>query len=124
MFLAYAANRGFRVYRIDIKSAFLNGELKEVYIEQPPRFKDNLNRDKVCKLKHALYELKQTSRAWYDTLLEFLMKLGFNKGVIDRTLFKIQDGDQSLLVQIYIDANIFGSTNKSLYKKKSFSRLK
>ena len=83
MFLAYAANKDFKVYQMDVKSAFLNGELKEeVYVEQPPGFEDKLSGEKVYKLSKALYGLKQAPRAWYDTLSEFLIKHGFKKGIV------------------------------------------
>ncbi|XP_019168608.1 PREDICTED: uncharacterized protein LOC109164530, partial [Ipomoea nil] len=104
------------------KSAFLNGLLEEeVYVEQPPGFEVKGEGDKVYKLKKALYGLKQAPRAWSDTLSMFLISCGFTKGLIDKTLFRIQDGDHILLVQIYVDDIIFGSTNNSLCEK--FSKL-
>ncbi|KAK6139115.1 hypothetical protein DH2020_027142 [Rehmannia glutinosa] len=122
MFLAYAAHKNFIVYQMDVKSAFLNGLLEEgVYVEQPPGFEQKTFGDKVYKLKKALYGLKQAPRAWYDTLSQFLTDNGFTKGKVDRTLFRIQDGESILLVQIYVDDIIFGSTNKELCDK--FSNL-
>ncbi|KAK6148203.1 hypothetical protein DH2020_019115 [Rehmannia glutinosa] len=87
---------------------------EEVYVEQPPGFEQKTIGDKVYKLKKALYGLKQAPRAWYDTLSQFLTDNGFTKGKVDRTLFRIQDGESILLVQIYVDDIIFGSTNKEL----------
>ncbi|KAK6124547.1 hypothetical protein DH2020_041717 [Rehmannia glutinosa] len=122
MFLAYAAHKNFIVYQMDVKSAFLNGLLEEeVYVEQPPGFEQKTLGDKMYKLKKALYGLKQAPRAWYDTLSQFLTDNGFTKGKVDRTLFRIQDGESILLVQIYVDDIIFGSTNKELCDK--FSNL-
>ncbi|KAK6160510.1 hypothetical protein DH2020_003891 [Rehmannia glutinosa] len=122
MFLAYVAHKNFIVYQMDVKSAFLNGLLEEeVYVEQPPGFEQKTLGDKVYKLKKALYGLKQAPRAWYDTLSQFLTDNGFTKGKVDRTLFRIQDGESILLVQIYVDDIIFGSTNKELCDK--FSNL-
>ena len=72
---------------MDVKSAFLNGKLEEVYVAQPPGFEDPKNPDKVFRLNKALYGLKQAPRAWYDTLKEFLMKKGFKPGSLDPTLF-------------------------------------
>ncbi|XP_019171416.1 PREDICTED: uncharacterized protein LOC109166971 [Ipomoea nil] len=107
---------------MDVKSAFLNGLLEEeVYVEQPPGFEVKGEGDKVYKLKKALYGLKQAPRAWYDTLSMFLINCGFTKGLVDKILFRIQDGDHILLVQIYVDDIIFGSTNNSLCVK--FSKL-
>ncbi|KAK6146181.1 hypothetical protein DH2020_020050 [Rehmannia glutinosa] len=122
MFLAYAAHKNFIVYQMDVKSAFPNGLLEEeVYVEQPPGFEQKTLEDKVYKLKKALYGLKQAPRAWYDTLSQLLTENGFTKGKVDRTLFRIQDGKSILLVQIYVDDIIFGSTNKELCDK--FSNL-
>ncbi|GKD56502.1 retrovirus-related pol polyprotein from transposon TNT 1-94 [Tanacetum coccineum] len=67
--------------------------------------------------KKALYGLKQASRAWYDELSNFLMSKGFTKGTIDPTLFTIRYGDDILLVQIYVDDIIFGSTNRKFSKR-------
>nr|GEY89067.1 retrovirus-related Pol polyprotein from transposon TNT 1-94 [Tanacetum cinerariifolium] len=113
--LAYASYMGFLVNQMDVKSAFLYGTIKkEVYVTQPPRFKDPNHPDKVYKLVKALYGLHQTPRAWYDTLANYLLSNGFQRGKIDLTLFiKKQRGD-ILLVQIYVDDIIFGSTNKEL----------
>ena len=73
---------------MDVKSAFLNGEIKkEVYVMQPPGFEDPKNPDMVYRLHKALYGLKQAPRAWYKTLKDFLLKKGFKPGTTDRTLF-------------------------------------
>ncbi|KAK6124609.1 hypothetical protein DH2020_041650 [Rehmannia glutinosa] len=122
MFLAYAAHKNFIVYQMDVKSAFLNGLLEEeVYVEQPPGFEQKTLGYKVYKLKKTLYGLKQAPRAWYDTLSQFLTDNGFTKGKVDKTLFRIQDGESILLVKIYVDDIIFGSTNKEMCDK--FSNL-
>ena len=73
---------------MDVKSAFLNGELEEeVYVEQPPGFVDSKHPDYIYRLDKALYGLKQAPRAWYETLAQFLLESGFNRGTIDKTLF-------------------------------------
>ncbi|GJS13726.1 putative ribonuclease H-like domain-containing protein [Tanacetum coccineum] len=115
LFLAYASFIGFLVYQMDVKSAFLYGTIEEeVYVTQPPGFKDHDHRDKVYKVVKALYGLHQAPRAWYETLANYLLSNGFKRGKIDQTLFiKKQKGD-ILLVQVYIDDIIFGSTNKEL----------
>ncbi|KAK1359193.1 hypothetical protein POM88_043667 [Heracleum sosnowskyi] len=88
IFLAYAAHKKFKVFQMDVKSAFLNGELEEeVYVEQPPGFIDPKYPDHVYRLDKALYGLKQAPRAWYETLALFLLESGFKRGVIDKTLF-------------------------------------
>ncbi|GKB77524.1 putative ribonuclease H-like domain-containing protein [Tanacetum coccineum] len=115
LFLAYASFMRFIVYQIDVKSNFLYGTIEEeVYVCQPPGFEDPSNPDKVYKVVKALYGLHQAPRAWYETLANYLLENGFQRGKIDQTLFiKKQKGD-ILLVQIYVDDIIFGSTNKML----------
>ncbi|GKE50053.1 putative ribonuclease H-like domain-containing protein [Tanacetum coccineum] len=100
---------------MDVKSAFLYGTIEEeVYVTQPPGFKDPDHPDKVYKVVKALYGLHQAPRAWYETLANYLLGNGFKRGKIDQTLFiKKQKGD-ILLVQVYVDDIIFGSTNKDL----------
>nr|GEW68282.1 hypothetical protein [Tanacetum cinerariifolium] len=121
LFLAYASFIGFMVYQMDVKSAFLYETIEEeVYVCQPPGFEDP-DYPKVYKVVKALYGLNQAPRAWYETLANYLLENGFQKGKIDQTLFiKKQKGD-SLLVQVYVDDIIFGSTNKALCK--AFEKL-
>ncbi|GJW11924.1 putative ribonuclease H-like domain-containing protein [Tanacetum coccineum] len=101
---------------MDVKSAFLYGTIDEVvYVCQPPGFEDPDYPDKVYKVVKALYGLHQAPRAWYETLAKYLLDNGFHKGRIDQTLFiKKQKGD-ILLVQVYVDDIIFGSTKKELW---------
>ncbi|GJW51756.1 putative ribonuclease H-like domain-containing protein [Tanacetum coccineum] len=115
LFLAYASFMGFMVYQMDVKSAFLYGQIEEkVYVCQPPGFEDPDYPDKVYKVVKALYGLNQAPRAWYKTLANYLLGNGFQRGKIDQTLFiKKQKGD-ILLVQIYVDDIIFGSTKKEM----------
>ncbi|KAM0002892.1 putative RNA-directed DNA polymerase [Helianthus debilis subsp. tardiflorus] len=100
IFLAYASYKGFKVYQMDVKSAFLHGVVEEeVCVEQPPGFEDPIHPDRVWLLNKALYGLHQAPRAWYATLSTYLLENGFRRGLIDCTLFiKEQDGDL-LLVQ-------------------------
>nr|GEY69606.1 putative ribonuclease H-like domain-containing protein [Tanacetum cinerariifolium] len=107
---------------MDVKSAFLYETIEEeVYVCQPPWFEDPDHPDKVYKVVKALYGLHQAPRAWYETLANYLLENGFQRGKIDQTLFiKKQKGD-ILLVQIYVDDIIFGATNKDLCK--SFEKL-
>ncbi|GJU55861.1 putative ribonuclease H-like domain-containing protein [Tanacetum coccineum] len=116
LFLAYSSFMGFMVYQMDVKSAFLYGQIEEeVYVCQPPGFKDPNHPDKVYKVVKALYGLHQAPRAWYETLANYLLGNGFHRGKIDQTLFiKKQKGD-ILLVQIYVDDIIFGSTKEELW---------
>ncbi|GKB33941.1 putative ribonuclease H-like domain-containing protein [Tanacetum coccineum] len=115
LFLAYASFMGFMVYQMDVKSAFLYGQIEEeVYVCQPTGFEDPDYPDKVYKVVKALYGLHQALRAWYETLAKYLLDNGFHRGKIDQTLLiKKQKGD-ILLVQVYFDDIIFGSTKKEL----------
>ena len=75
MLLDYAAHHNFKLYQMDMKSAFLNGTIQElVYVEEPPGFEDPKYPNHVYKLNKALYGLKQAPRAWYDCLKDFLLK--------------------------------------------------
>jgi hypothetical protein len=98
---------------MDVKSIFLNGYInKEVYVEQPPGFKDDKTPNHVYKLKEALYGLKKAPRAWYERLRDFLLSRGFIVGKIDTTLFTKKIGKDLFVLQIYVDDIIFGSTNQ------------
>ncbi|GJT80197.1 retrovirus-related pol polyprotein from transposon TNT 1-94 [Tanacetum coccineum] len=115
LFLAYASFKDFVVYQMDVKSAFLYGKIEEeVYVCQPPGFEDPDFPDKVYKVEKALYGLHQAPRAWYETLSTYLLDNGFQRGKIDKTLFIRRDKGDILLVQVYVDDIIFGSTKKSL----------
>ena len=118
MFLAYATHKKFKVFQMDVKSSFLNGEL---FVEQLPGFVDPRFPNHVYRLDKALYGLKQAPRAWYETYAQFLLESGFTRGTIDKTLFYIKNGNNLLLVQIYVDDINFKSTNVKLCQK--FSKL-
>ncbi|GJV21862.1 ribonuclease H-like domain-containing protein [Tanacetum coccineum] len=114
IFLAFASYMGFIVYQMDVKSAFLYGKIdEEVYVSQPPGFIDPKYPKKVYKVVKALYGLHQAPRAWYATLSTFLLKSGYRRGTIDKTLFIKKDKNDIMLVQVYVDDNIFGSTKRS-----------
>nr|GEU63296.1 hypothetical protein [Tanacetum cinerariifolium] len=99
IFLAFAAHKNIVVYQMDVKTAFLNGNLwEEVYVSQPDGFVDLDNPNHVYKLKKALYGLKQAPRAWYDMLSLFLISQDFSKGSVDPTLFIRRNGNDLLLI--------------------------
>ena len=135
MLLDFAAHHDFKLYQMDVKSAFLNGPIQElVYFEQPlglsyikwmskvhfsmalPKFPNH-----VYKLQKALYGLKQAPRAWYECLKEFLLKQGFEIGKADPTLFTRKVNKDIFVCQIYVDDIIFGSTNQEFCEE--FSRI-
>ncbi|GJU51378.1 putative ribonuclease H-like domain-containing protein [Tanacetum coccineum] len=99
---------------MDVKSAFLYGKIdKEVYVSQHLGFINPKYPKKVYKVEKALYGLHQAPKAWYATLSTFLLKNGYRRGTIDRTLFIKKDKHDIILVQVYVDNMIFGSTKKS-----------
>ncbi|GJW18647.1 retrovirus-related pol polyprotein from transposon TNT 1-94 [Tanacetum coccineum] len=115
IFLAFAAHMNMVVYQMDVKTAFLNGNLlEEVYVSQPDGFVDPDNPNHVYKLKKALYGLKQAPRVWYDMLSLFLISQDFSKGLVDPTLFICKEGKELLLVQVYIDDIIFTASTPEL----------
>ncbi|GJU19821.1 retrovirus-related pol polyprotein from transposon TNT 1-94 [Tanacetum coccineum] len=112
IFLAYVAHKSFTLFQMDVKTTFLHGTLKEdVYVCQPEGFIEVDHPSHVYKLKKALYGLKQAPRAWYDELSKFLLQNHFFKGTIDPTLFIRRFDDDILVVQVYVDDIIFGSTH-------------
>ncbi|GJV90164.1 putative ribonuclease H-like domain-containing protein [Tanacetum coccineum] len=101
LFLAFASFMGFIVYQMDVKSAFLYGTIdEEVYVSQPPGFVDPDHPTKVYKVVKALYGLHQAPRAWYATLSTFLVKHGYRRGTIDKTLFIRRNKKDIMLVQV------------------------
>jgi hypothetical protein len=120
--LAYATHHSFTLFQMDVKSAFLNGPIKEeVYVEQPPGFEDDMYPNHVYKLSKALYGLKQSPRAWYECLRDFLIANAFKVGKADPTLFTKTCDCDLFICQIYVDAIIFGSTNQKSCEE--FSRV-
>nr|GFA11838.1 retrovirus-related Pol polyprotein from transposon TNT 1-94 [Tanacetum cinerariifolium] len=100
IFLAYVAHKNLVVYQMDVKTAFLNGNLREeVYVSQSGGFVDQDNPNHMYKLKKALYGLKQAPRAWYDMLSSFLISQDFSKGLVDPTLFIRRNGKDLLLAR-------------------------
>ncbi|GKC56976.1 retrovirus-related pol polyprotein from transposon TNT 1-94 [Tanacetum coccineum] len=113
--LAYACAHDFKLYQMDVKSAFLNGFInEEVYVAQPPGFVDFKKPNHVFKLKKALYGLKQAPKAWYDRLKAFLIDHQYTMGLVDNTLFTKKRNSHIIIVQIYVDDIIFGSTYQEL----------
>ncbi|GJR11673.1 retrovirus-related pol polyprotein from transposon TNT 1-94 [Tanacetum coccineum] len=109
--LAYACALDFKLYQMDVKSAFLNGFInEEVYVAQPSGFIDFAKPNYVYRLKKALYGLKQAPKAWYDRLKAFLIKHDYSMGMVDNTLFTKKKDSNLIIIQIYVDDIIFGST--------------
>nr|GEZ74739.1 ribonuclease H-like domain-containing protein [Tanacetum cinerariifolium] len=118
LFVAYASFMGFTVYQMDVKSAFLYGTIdEEVYVMQPLGFQDLAFPAKVCKVEKTMYGLHQAPRAWYGTLSKYLLMNGFQMGTMDQTLFIRRQKEDFILVQVYVDDIIFGSSNPQLCRE-------
>ena len=106
--LAVATQKGWTMYQLDVKSAFLYGELKEVvYVDQPEGFVKKGEEDKVYRLNKALYGLKQTPRAWFSRIESYFRHKGLEKSSHDHTLFSKSVGEKLLMVSLYVDDLIF-----------------
>lgn len=104
LLLALAAQEGWRVHHMDVKSAFLNGDLKEeVYVRQPPGFVIPGKENKVLRLRKALYGLRQAPRAWNDKLDSTLKKVGFQQSPHEASVYRRGKGGNALLVGVYVD---------------------
>ncbi|GAA0160085.1 transmembrane signal receptor [Lithospermum erythrorhizon] len=118
LLLALACLLKFKLYQMDVKTAFLNDIFpEEVYVEQPKGFEDFTKGDQVYKLKKALYGLKQAPRAWYERLTIYLLKNGYIRGGVDSTLFIKRESKQLMVAQIYVDDIIFGGVSNQLVKQ-------
>jgi hypothetical protein len=113
--LAFSVAKGFKLYQMDVKCAFLNVFLEEeVYVMQPLGFESVEFPHRVYGLRKALYGLKQAPRAWFGRLRGFLFSKGFEMGKLDKSLFLLRQGDDILIVQVYVDDIIFGGSSHSL----------
>jgi hypothetical protein len=115
--LSIAAQHGWTVFQLDVKSAFLHGELHEdVFVAQPPGYERKGHEHQVYKLKKALYGLKQAPRAWYSRIESYFLKEGFKKCPHEHTLFVRQmDGGKMLIVCLYVDDLIFTGNDASMF---------
>jgi hypothetical protein len=111
-------SKGFELYQLNVKSAFLNGVIhEEVYVRQPLCFESPKYPDRVYKLSKALYGLKQASQAWYARLKTFLLEHGYVVGSVDKILFTLNHVTDFLLVQIYVDDIIFSGSSHTLVSR-------
>nr|GEX14537.1 putative ribonuclease H-like domain-containing protein [Tanacetum cinerariifolium] len=118
LFLAYTSYMGFTVYQMDVKSAFLYRTIdEEVYVMHPPSFQDLEFPHRVYKVEKAMYGFHQAPKAWYGTLSKYLLDIGIQRGTIDQTLFIRKQKREFLLVQVYVDDIIFGSSNPKLRRE-------
>lgn len=115
LLIGMACHLKFKLYQMDVKSAFLNGYLKEeVYVSQPKGFEDLVHPNYVLRLKKALYRLKQAPHAWYERLSEYLLLKGYTRGSLDMPLFIRRDRFGTIVVQVYVDDIVFRSVSSAL----------
>ncbi|TYK21077.1 gag-pol polyprotein [Cucumis melo var. makuwa] len=118
LLLSFACFRKFKLFQMDVKSAFLNGYLsEEVYFANLKDFVDSVHRDHVYKLRKALYGLKQALRAWCERLFTYLLQQGYRRGGANQTMFIYRQNTEFLIVQIYVDDIIFGGTSFAYVKR-------
>ena len=113
--LALAAQLKLNVYQLDVKSAFLNGDLEEeIFVEQPPGYVIKEHENKVYRLKKALYGLKQAPRCWNSKIDEYLLKNGFIKSPSEPSLYVKKEGTDFLILCLYVDDLIYTGTNAKM----------
>jgi hypothetical protein len=104
--IAITVEMGWSIHQMDVKTAFLNGFIDEVYIEKPEGFEVSDRETHVCLLRKALYGLKQAPRAWYSRIDTYLLQMGFEKSDVDPNLYYIIRGEDTLILILYVD-NLF-----------------
>lgn len=126
MILALAAQRGWTVFQLDVKSAFLHGELiEDVYVEQPRGYEMKNQEEKVYKLSKALYGLKQAPRAWFSRIESYFKKEGFEKDESEQTLFtKINKQGKRLIISLYVDDLIYTGDDEVMMREFKDSMMK
>jgi hypothetical protein len=110
--ISCAANLGWNLHQLDVKNAFLHGDLREeIYMHIPPCFETNQTKNKVLRLCRSLYGLKQSPRAWFDRFRKSVLHIGYNQSNADHTLFyKRFDGNLTILI-VYVDDIIMTGVN-------------
>ena len=102
--IAVAASQGWIMHQMDVKNAFLHGELQEeVYVEQPLGYVDPGHQYYVCKLCKALYGLKQAPRAWHDQIVEYFVSVGFCRAHANHSLYVHESDIGIVVITIYVD---------------------
>ncbi|RVW39413.1 Retrovirus-related Pol polyprotein from transposon RE1 [Vitis vinifera] len=113
-----AVNKGWQLRQLDVNNAFIQGHLsKDVYMAQPPRFVDRDNPTHVCKLKKAIYGLKQAPQAWYLELCQFFIESGFTNSHAYTSLFILHSGDVTIYLLVYVDDIIITGTNTNIIQR-------
>ena len=112
--IAVAASKGWLLHQMDVKNAFLHGDLQEeVHMEQPQGYEDVRHPNYVCKLKKDLYGLKQAPRAWHARIVACLVSIGFHMADADHSLYVQKNEHNIVIICIYVDDLIVGGDNES-----------
>jgi hypothetical protein len=113
--LSIATSRSWQIHQLDVKNAFLHGELKEtVYMHQPLGFKDPENPHHVCLLRKSLYGLKQAPRAWYKRFADYVSSIGFSQSKCDHSLFIYRKNTHMAYILLYVDDIILATSSDDL----------
>jgi len=111
--IAVAVSRGWTLHQMDVKNAFLNGELQEeVYLDQPPGYENKNYPNRVYRLRKALYGLRQAPRAWYERMANHLSVLGFKRSNADHSLYTRKTEAGIIIILVYVDDLIVGGENE------------
>ena len=119
--LSLAVQSSWPLYQLDVKNAFLNGDLEEeVFMDLPPGFKGKVGKSKVCRLKKSLYGLKQSPRAWFERFGKAVKSHGYCQGQVDHTMFYKHTGEGKVAILfVYVnDIILTGNDNKELERLK------
>lgn len=112
--ISLAATQGWKLWQLDVKNAFLYGDLdKDIYMEQPLSYTLKAHPGHVCKLKKALYGLKYAPRAWYVKIVEFLQFYGYHSTNANSSMFVKKDGHLHMVVLLYVDDMIVTGSDKN-----------
>ena len=113
--MALVAHYDLELHQMDVKTAFLNGDLEEdVYMDQPVGFTEEGKEHMVCKLKRSIYGLKQASRQWYLKFNDTIVSFGFKKNIIDRCIYLKVNGSKFIFLILYVDDILFATNDLGL----------
>ena len=121
-YMALVAHFDLELHQMDVKTAFLNGDLhEEVYMDQPKDFQDKGKAHMVCKLKKSIYGLKQASRQWYLKFHEILITFGFKENLVDQCIYLKISGSKICIIVLYVDDMLLASNNMGMiFETKQF----
>jgi len=116
--LSLALSRSWPIHQLDVKNAFLHGNLSEtVYCSQPTSFEDSAHPDYVCRLNRSLYGLKQAPRAWYSRFASYIIQLGFVEAKTDTSLFVYHQGTDTAYLPLYVDDIVLTTSSPQLLRR-------